>query len=459
MRIKSLIGTVFVFYIILMIGFNEPAFAAIVWTAQTSGTTEFLTGVSAVNTNIAWATGTNGVILHTTNGGTTWTAQTTGTTEIIREVSAVDVNTAWAVGTNGLILYTTDSGTTWTPQTSGTTETFRGLSAVDANTAWAVGGTEILYTTNAGATWTAQTSGLTIEALRGVSAVDANTAWAVATSGTILHTTDSGTTWAPQTSGTTETLREVWAVDSSTAWAVGDADTILYTDNGGTSWTAQISGTSGEVLIGVSAVDANIAWVVGGGSGEILYTTNAGATWTAQTSGVSSLAEVSAVNTDTAFAVGGAGDIIRASEVSNEISGQINVAGVCEMNLTTASLNFVGGDPINNGVGVGTGQISEVLNNSLGNLQTQVGVYGTNWTDGGVLNVMDGSHTVVATSSGNFASKTPLSTNSLSPTPLGNITPQGSMTTFWDTEIVMDGGNPGYSGALVQTITVDFSCV
>ena len=138
----------------------------------------------------------------------------------------------------------------------------------------------------------------------------------------------------------------------------------------------------------------------------------------------------------------------------------VAIQGVCEVDLASGSLNFVAGDPIANGAGVGTGEISEVLTNTLGNLQSDIGVYGTDWTDGGALTIMDGSHTVVDTvGTGVFGDKTPLSTNSGSPTDLGQIAPQGIITTFWDVEIVMDGGNPGYSGATVQTITIDFSCV
>ena len=191
MKIKSLVGTVFLFYLILMIGFNEPAFA-LVWTAQTSGTTNDLRGVSAVDANTAWAVGFSGTILHTTNAGTTWTTQTSGTTNILNDVSAVDANTAFVVGDGGTILHTTNAGTTWTAQTSGTTNVLIGVSAVDANTAFAVGtGGTILHTTNAGTTWTTQTSGTT-GFLVGVSAVDASTAWAVGTVGTILYGTGIG---------------------------------------------------------------------------------------------------------------------------------------------------------------------------------------------------------------------------------------------------------------------------
>jgi len=311
-----------------------------------------------------------------------------------------------------MILHTTDAGATWTAQTSGTTQPLLDVSAVDANTAWAVGdaGT-ILYTTDGGTTWSAQTnpaSGIII--LRGVSAIDANTAWVVGNLGTILYTTNAGTTWNDQTTGT-EVLQDVSAVDANTAWAVGSTGTILFTNSGGGPWITQTSGTT-NVLVSVSAADASTAWVVG--LSFIRFTTDGGTTWSAQTSGtLENINGVSAVDANTAWAVGTGGTILKSSNDAI-IIGTTSITGVCEVDLTTGSLAFGTGDPISNGAGVGVGEISEVLTNTLGNLQSSVGVYGTDWTDGGALTIMLGSHTVVDTvGTGVFGDKTPLSTNSL----------------------------------------------
>ena len=247
-------------------------------------------------------------------------------------------------------------------------------------------------------------------------------------------------------------------MDANTAWAVGDLDTIRYTTDAGATWTTQVFGGF-ETYQSISAVHANTAWAVGG-NGVILHTTDAGTTWTAQTSGTSAfLSSVSAVDANTAWASGISGTILYGLN-TNFLAAQGNIDGVCEVDLASGSLNFFSGNPIDNGAGVGTGEISEVLTNTLGNLQSSVSVFGTDWTDGGVLTIMDGSHTVVDTAgTGVFGDKTPLSTSSGSPTALGNIAAQGSITTYWDSEIVMDGGNPGYAGAIVQTITIDFTCV
>ncbi len=463
MKIKSLIGTSFVFYLILMIGFNEPAEALIVWSPQTSGLSVQINAVDVLGTNTAWAVGGSGDILKTTDGGTTWSPQTSGTTEQLFGVSVVDANTVWAVGLFGEIIKTTDGGTVWNSQTSGTTEWLLDISAVDASTAWAVGNSgTILKTTNGGTTWSPQTSGTT-NTLQGVSAVDANTVWAVGSSGTIRYTTDGGATWNVQTSpAPSSILFSVSAVDANIAWAVGSGGAILYTINSGTTWSLQSCACSNN-FGDVSAFDANTAWAVAG-FGIILHTTDGGTTWNSQTSGTTDLLRsVSHANAGIVWVVGGEvvgpGIILKGVETSI-IIGTTSITGVCEVDLTTGSLPFGTGDPISNGAGVGVGEISEVLTNTLGNLQSSVGVYGTDWTDGGALTIMLGSHTVVDTvGTGVFGDKTPLSTNSLSPTAIGNIAAQGSITTYWDVEIVMDGGNPGYSGATVQTITFDFTCV
>src|SRR5437762_1040720 len=46
------------------------------WSPQTSNTTAALRGLSVVNENVVWASGTKGTFLRTTDGGATWQAGT-----------------------------------------------------------------------------------------------------------------------------------------------------------------------------------------------------------------------------------------------------------------------------------------------------------------------------------------------------------------------------------------------
>ena len=103
---------------------------------QSSGTTEYLTGVSFADLNNGTVVGFDeennlGLILRTTNSGTNWTIQTSGTTNWLSGVSLTDANNGTAVGQGGTIIRTTNSGTTWTSQSSGTTEALTGVCFTD----------------------------------------------------------------------------------------------------------------------------------------------------------------------------------------------------------------------------------------------------------------------------------------------------------------------------------------
>src|SRR5436305_10551406 len=79
-----------------------------------------LYGVSFTDANTGTATGDNGTIVRTTDGGNSWVIQSSGSTNALYGVSFTDVNHGTAVGASGTVLKTTDGGNTWVAQTSGT---------------------------------------------------------------------------------------------------------------------------------------------------------------------------------------------------------------------------------------------------------------------------------------------------------------------------------------------------
>src|SRR5438045_9423255 len=88
-------------------------------TAQASGTSVRLRGVSAVSANVAWASGDKGTFLRTTDGGRTWQAATVpGAADLdFRDVDAFDADAAYLLaigaGERSRIDETTDGGRTW----------------------------------------------------------------------------------------------------------------------------------------------------------------------------------------------------------------------------------------------------------------------------------------------------------------------------------------------------------
>ncbi len=278
------------------------------WTAQKSGTTRTLYGVSFVTVDNGWAVGAGGVIRSTTNAGATWRGQKSGVTENLRDVVFVDASNGWIVGDRGLILHTTDGGVTWVKQTSGTTS---GLLALwtDGTRGWAVGsrGT-ILATVNGGATWTAQRSG-TWQTLNGVAFAGAANGWAGGNRGAQLRTTDGGASWTPVNLGRRQTVYGLLFVGAGNGWEVGSGGMVRHSTDG-SSWTNLSSGTRSS-LYDVAANAAGNVWLIGPG-GLIRYSGDAGATWATQASTTKANLRAVARAGRSLYAVGDGGTIVAA---------------------------------------------------------------------------------------------------------------------------------------------------
>jgi hypothetical protein len=90
------------------------------WTLQTSHTTADLRGIHSIGNGIAWASGTNGTVLRTTDNGTTWTPCPTphGAEKLdFRGIQAFDAKTAIIMssgkGDLSRLYKTTDACQTW----------------------------------------------------------------------------------------------------------------------------------------------------------------------------------------------------------------------------------------------------------------------------------------------------------------------------------------------------------
>ena len=291
----------------LILTLAVPAFAASGWKTAASGTGENLAGVAAPTAGLRWAVGAGGVIVSSTNGGTTWAAQDSHTTADLAGVAFVDANDGWAVGAGGVIVATTDGGTTWAVQDSHTTADLKAVTFVDANDGWAVGaGGVIVATTDGGTIWGTQTSVAGTD-LTGVAFADATHGWAVGAGGVILVTTD-GTAWTEQTSGTSRDLHAIVVADATHAVAVGAAGAIVTTADG-SGWAARASGTTSD-LLGASYGDAKHVWA-SGAAGTVLRSVNGGVKWAAlKTGSTHDLAGVAFADPGRGAVAGAAGAIL-----------------------------------------------------------------------------------------------------------------------------------------------------
>jgi len=344
------------------------------WVSQRSGK-ELMNAVATVSSTTAWVVGSGGIILKTTDGGDNWSEKidkTLGLMDNLRSVSAIDANTAWAAS-NGIIFKTTDGGATWARICQSLDVEFYDVCAVDENNVWVVGragdassGTGFIYkSTDGGATWTPQ---YTLPGTpKGVSAIDSSTAWVVGSNGIILKTTDGGVTWVSQVSGTTRLLSSVSAIDADRAWVSGWSTSwygdplrpyppfdgapyypiIIKTTDGGATWAAKQLGTYNEGFDDISAADADAAIAVGKdivyipwfypgmeyqyyclwvlGTYGILTTHDGGNNWFPQAANVPfTLYGVDMVDSETAWAVGSGGTVLKTTDGGESGGSQVS---------------------------------------------------------------------------------------------------------------------------------------
>lgn len=233
-----------------------------------------------------WVLAGSSTIYRSTDKGKTWVAPVSqNSTNLygVVDYHFANANNGSAVAfyptsTNGKpasIFRTTDGGFSWVP-VDGTGE-YSGLKAIrfaDANVGVAVGGSGlVLLTTNGGASWSARSSGVQSE-LNRVWFIDSNTAIAVGNGGTIVRSTDRGLTWKKIPAASGSNLFDVRFVSSKFGWAVGDQGAVLITQDGGLSWSAQSSASSTS-FNSVFFVNEQTGWI-GGSGGAIMATATGG---------------------------------------------------------------------------------------------------------------------------------------------------------------------------------------
>ncbi len=87
---------------------------------QTASTSASMRGLSVVDEQVAWASGTAGTVLRTTNGGASWEVHAVPQADSLdfRDIEAFDALTAYVLsaGEDGRIYFTADGGKSWTLQ-------------------------------------------------------------------------------------------------------------------------------------------------------------------------------------------------------------------------------------------------------------------------------------------------------------------------------------------------------
>ena len=280
------------------------------WAQQGSSVTAGipLEGCVATDSTHAWAFGTNGTVL-VTSDGTNWASVTTppATTKTLMAGAHSSGAALTLVGTQGAIFRSTNGGSSFTDELAGPQDPLTAVFGPTPNNLFAVGGGGAIYTTsNDGATWTklaVPSASGTTAALNGVWAASTTDVYAVGAGGTIVHSSDGATftkytgTGAPPS---TVNLQDVWGSTALGAYAVGydtsgtnTARVVYHTTDHGATWAPiTINGFtgvfgSGNMLFTAFALGSD-GWIAGD-SGSVYHTTD-GTTFTQQTTGITVLA-------------------------------------------------------------------------------------------------------------------------------------------------------------------------
>ena len=297
---------------VLLIGFftllpQVPRTPPVSWQTQLSGVTVRLRGVSAVSPTIAWASGANGTVLRTMDGGRTWTPRRVPGAETLdfRDIDAMSDRVAYVLsigpGESSRIYKTRDGGAEWTLQfENADAKVFLDAMAfVDETQGYAFsdavdGRLVVLVTNNGGRAWERVADDRLPAALPGegafaasgtnVAVVGREHVWIGTSTSRVIRSTDGGRTWtASNTPIATSQATGIFSIafrDVQHGVVVGGnyrqeaeaVDNVAVTSDGGATWT----------LVnrrGLSGFRSVVAWVPAAGDQALIAIGPSGSDW------------------------------------------------------------------------------------------------------------------------------------------------------------------------------------
>ncbi len=224
------------------------------WRQVIVPTRAMLTGVAFGDARHGWASGHDGVILATTDGGQSWLKQVSGgdLETVFLDTHFRDSGNGFVIGAYGQCLRTIDGGKTWTPVRPTEDEAhFNQIAAGADGTLYLAGesGT-LLASGDQGAIWRR----LEVPydgSLFGLLPLDARTLLAYGLRGHVFLSADSGKTWARRDSGVSVLLMAGVRLKSGVIVLAGLGGNFGVSRDGGATFTAW---KPAEYIGGVSAL-------------------------------------------------------------------------------------------------------------------------------------------------------------------------------------------------------------
>ncbi len=250
---------------------------------------EFPCGQSKIGYAVGQANTYNGegIVLKTTDGGTTWQQMTAPGTLWLDAISFVDTLTGYVGGWDNYMLKTTDGGVTWSQVSFPTDpgvykitdiefrDAMHGVVGVATNLDYSPA---VFVTSDGGQTWTKST-GYEIPYTFMMTYVTDSVLVAVGGQDRICRSTDGGLTWSlvQFVGGGDYILLGVDFYDENYGLASGDYGHVYKTHDGGQTWNV-VDFPNNDALLHTPYIwDEDTAWIVG--TPELVYKTTNGNSW------------------------------------------------------------------------------------------------------------------------------------------------------------------------------------
>ncbi len=211
-----------------------------------------------------------GQIISTIDSGKTWTQKITFPAPL-HSIQIFMGLIGWATGDNGLVAISPDGGGQWITREVSGKENLLDVFFINDKRGWVVGEKGAIYVTgNSGAEWTKQAINIDVT-LNSVFFIDELNGFACGDRNTLIKTETGGIIWLdynPSIGFPTDEWKDVFFINDKAGWLIGIDGRIYQTKNGGSSWDFQQTGTTKDMST-VFMLNEGLGWI-GGVEGTIL---------------------------------------------------------------------------------------------------------------------------------------------------------------------------------------------
>lgn len=239
------------------------------------------------------AVGERGLVLRRAAPGTDWERHASGVDATLTGVSFADAERGWATGHDGLVLGTADGGVTWTAvhRAEDRRTSYLDVCALSSDRAIAIGGFgAYLETNDGGQSWRSRSILDEDVHLNRITRTPDGRLFIAGEMGTLLRSTDGGRTWDRLETGNEGSFYGVLSLENGDLLAYGLRGRVYRSTDGGDHWERVETGSTGLLLTGVQLDDGTI--VLAGQARVCLASRDGGRTFVTARHDVAAIAEL-----------------------------------------------------------------------------------------------------------------------------------------------------------------------